>query len=53
MGFCGKEPPNEDLFGSFNLEKNGKQTPLPPSTPPSEIKKEAAEEMYLFSIHHF
>ena len=51
MGFCRKEPPIEDVFGSYNLEKKnlGKQTPPPPPLHPHcEIKEEAAEDVTFF-----
>lgn len=44
MGFCRKDPPIEDVFVSYKLEKKKKETnsvsPLHP--PPSEIKEEPA-----------
>ena len=43
MGFCRRDPPIEDVFVSYKLEKKKKkQTPFPPSTHPPEIKEEPA-----------
>ena len=45
MGFCRKEPPIEDVFGSYKLEKQQKKENklrFLPAPPVPEIKEEAA-----------
>ena len=46
MGFCRKDPPIEDVFVSYKLDKKKKKRNKlrfpPPPTPPPEIKEEPA-----------
>ena len=51
MGFCGKDPPIEDVFVSYKLEKKKKENKLLffPPTPAPEIKDEAAATSLLLS----
>ena len=46
MGFCRKDPPIEEVFVSYKLDKKKKKRNKlrfpPPPTPPPEIKEEPA-----------